>query len=473
MLNLQSLSYYRWLVFSVTATGTFMATLDSSIVNVALPRISATLDSSLPLVQWVVSAYLLTISYLLPLFGRLGDMLGRRSVYTTGFLIFTLGSLLCGLAGHISLLITARVIQAVGAAMLMANASAIVAATFPSSSRGQALGMVGTIVALGSLTGPSVGGVLVDLFGWESIFYVNLPIGLLGFAAGQIILPREARQTGEAFDYPGAILFAAGMTCFLLSIIHGEDLGWLSKTVITLFIAAVVLLTLFVRHEKRTPFPMIDLSLFKIWAFWSGNAAGLISFMALFSNTMLLPFYLTTILHLSPSQVGLLMTPFPLLMALLAPVSGYLSDRINPAFLSTAGLSVTTLGLLSLTLLGEHTPLWEIALSQATLGLGNALFQSPNNNSVMSSVPPEKLGIASGFNSLVRNIGQVSGIAISVSIFENRQAAALAGFTQPDAVQQVAAFLSGYHTALFAGALFAAIGAALSFVRRTELTAKS
>ncbi|CUH97260.1 hypothetical protein P22_3387 [Propionispora sp. 2/2-37] len=471
--KLQSFVFYRWLVFAVTAVGTFMATLDSSIVNVALPQISTNLNSSLTLVQWVVSAYLLTISCLLPLFGRLGDILGRRNVYTAGFLIFTVGSVLCGMSGHIAFLIGSRIIQAIGSAMLMSNAPAIVSATFPGSDRGRALGLVGMIVALGSMTGPSVGGVLVDAFGWESIFYVNLPIGVIGFLAGQIILPQEKRYTKEPFDYAGAILFALGMTCFLMAVIHGEEWGWLSTIVIGLLCVSIIVFWAFIIHEKRVQFPMIDLSLFKIWAFWSGNITGLLSFMAVFSNTMLLPFYLNDVLHLSPWQIGMLMTPFPILLALTAPISGYLSERINPAFLSTAGLTTTTLGLIWLATLNATPSIWRIAVGQAILGLGNGLFQSPNNNSVMSAVPPAKLGIAGGINSLVRNIGQVCGIAIAISIFENRQAAALSGLLTPNVNQQIAAFLHGYHTALIVGAAFASTGAVLSFIRRTRLHSKA
>ncbi len=467
----QANPFRRWMVFCVTSVGTFMATLDSSIVNVALPQVAANLNVSLPFVQWVVSAYLLTISCLLPLFGRLGDMLGRRQVYNTGLIVFTFGSVFCGASGHIGLLITARILQAIGSAMLMANAPAIISATFPGPDRGRALGLVGMVVALGSMTGPSIGGFLVDTFGWESIFYVNIPIGMIGFMAGYLILPREVRHKGEKFDYLGALLFAVGMTSFLMAMIHGEEWGWLSKIVLVLSAMAVLAFGAFIAHEKRISFPMIDLSLFKIWAFLSGNMTGLLSFMANFSNTMLMPFYLSSVLGLSPSRIGLLMTPFPLLLAIVAPISGYLSEKMNPAILSTTGLTTTTLGLVWLAMLDTSSAMWEVAIGQAILGLGNGLFQSPNNNSVMSAVPPAKLGIAGGINSLVRNVGMVCGIAISVSIFETRQAAALAGLVTPTFDQQVAAFLHGYHTALAVGATFAATGAVLSFIRRTHLGA--
>lgn len=460
----------NWMIFGVTAVGTFMATLDSSIVNVALPQVASNLNVSLPLVQWVVSAYLLTISCLLPLFGRLGDMLSRRFVYNTGFAVFTLGSVFCGMSGHIALLIIARILQAVGAAMLMANAPAIVSATFSGPDRGRALGMVGMVVALGSMTGPSIGGFLVDAFGWESIFYVNLPIGIAGFLAGYYILPREKRRRGEIFDYSGAILFAVGMTSFLLAVSHGEDWGWLSKIVITLFVTSFVTFGTFIFHERRHPFPMVDLGLFKIWAFFSGNITGMLSFMAVFSNNMLLPFYLSRILNINPAKIGLLMTPFPIVLAVVAPISGYSSEWINPAFLSAAGLTVTALGLIWMAMLNAASVMWEVAIGQAILGLGNGLFQSPNNNSVMSAAPPAKLGIAGGINSLVRNVGQVCGIAIAVSIFEWRQASVLAGISLPTLRQQADAFLYGYHSALGVGAAFAAIGAVVSFSRRIHLT---
>ncbi len=446
-----------------------MATLDAGIINVALPQVASSLDVNLPLVQWVVSAYLLTISCLLPLFGRLGDMFSRRLVCNAGFFVFTLGSVLCGLSGHIAPLIAARVVQAVGAAMLMANAPAIVSAAFPGPSRGRALGMVGMVVALGSMTGPSVGGLLVGAFGWESIFYVNLPIGIAGLLAGYYILPGNERRRGEKFDYAGAGLFAVGMTAFLLAVSHGEEWGWRSALVITLAVISILALSAFVRHEKREPFPMIDLSLFKNWAFFSGNITGLLSFMAVFSNTMLLPFYLSKILNFESSHIGLLMTPFPIALAVVAPVSGYLSERVNPASLSAAGLTVTAAGLVWMAMLDTTPAIWEVVLGQSLLGLGNGLFQSPNNNSVMSAAPPAKLGIAGGINSLVRNIGQVCGIAIAVSILESRQAAALAGISLPTPGQQVDAFLSGYHFALSVGAFFAAIGAVVSFRRRGHL----
>jgi EmrB/QacA subfamily drug resistance transporter len=461
----------RWLIFGVTAIGTFMSTLDASIVNVALPEISASLHSPLPLVQWVVSAYLLSICCLLPLFGRAGDMFGRRRIYSLGVVVFTIGSVFCGSAFSIFALIAARIAQGVGAAMLMSNAPAIVAATFTGPDRGRALGMVGMIVALGSMTGPTVGGFLVDALGWKSIFYVNVPIGIFGVLAALALLPKQERLYQEAFDFIGAILFAVAISFFLLIVSHGQEWGWSSPTVIGLGVTAVLTFSAFIYQEKHTLSPMIDLKLFEIWTFLSGNITGLLSFMAIFCNTMLLPFYLASILHLPPAQIGLLMTPFPLLLVVVAPISGYLSEQINPAILSGIGLVVTTVGLAFIGTLDGQSTLLAVVLGQALLGLGNGLFQSPNNNSVMSSVPLAKLGIAGGINALVRNVGMVCGIAFSVSIFENRHAAAVSGILTPSPSQEITAFLYAYHIALTFGACLAGISALLSFYRSKHIKA--
>jgi EmrB/QacA subfamily drug resistance transporter len=217
--NLKNKANYRWYVLATVSVGTFMSTLDSSIVNVALPTISGSLHSQLSTLQWVVTSYLLTISSLLPVFGRTADLLGRKKIYSLGFLIFTLGSILCGLATNIWFLVGTRVLQAIGASMLMANSAAIITATFPSEERGKALGLTGTVVALGSLTGPALGGLLIGFLNWRAIFYINLPIGIIGFLAARWILPvDEIRKGQESFDFTGALAFTAGMVCLLLGI---------------------------------------------------------------------------------------------------------------------------------------------------------------------------------------------------------------------------------------------------------------
>ncbi|MDR3542887.1 MAG: MFS transporter [Desulfosporosinus sp.] len=461
---------YRWYILATTSIGTFMSTLDSSIVNVALPTISGKLHTDLSIIQWVVTAYLLTISSLLPVFGRIADLFGRKRVFSWGFLIFTLGSALCGLAPNIWFLIGMRILQAVGASMLMANSAAIVTANFPSKERGRALGLTGTVVALGSLTGPALGGILVGLLNWRSIFYINLPIGILGYLSAQIILPLDKPQdNNETFDFAGALLFTFGMTSLLFAVNNGQDWGWSSSPILSGLLLGTLLLVLFFYTELRVHNPMINLALFKIRPFFIGNITGFLSYVAMFANTMLMPFYLQHVLNYNPTQIGLLMTAFPLTMAIASPLSGQASDRIGPIVLTTSGLFVTALGLLYLSTLTTTSLYWQIIPGLSLMGIGTGLFQSPNNSSVMSSVPPAKLGVAGGINALVRNVGMVIGIAFSVSLFENRQVTLLASVNTPTLVQQLYAFVGAYHTVMLA-AMGVSILAALISLNRTGYT---
>lgn len=465
--RLKASSRYRWYILATVSIGTFMATLDSSIVNVALPTISSKLNADLTILEWVVTAYLLTISSLLPVFGRIADLLGRKRVFSFGFLIFTLGSALCGLATNIWFLIGMRVLQAIGASMLMANSAALIVANFPPKERGRALGLTGTVVALGSLTGPAIGGILVGLLSWRSIFYINVPIGILGYVISQIILPQDIpQQNNEKFDFQGALFFTVGMISLLFSVSNGQDWGWQSAPIISGIVLGALLLGLFIYTELRVKNPMIHLSLFQIRPFFIGNITGFLSFVAMYSNTILMPFYLQHVLNYDPTQVGLLMTSFPLMMAIVAPISGHASDRIGPVALTTSGMVITALGLFYLSTVTATSLFWQIIPGTILMGIGAGLFNSPNNSSVMSSVPPMKLGVAGGINALVRNVGMVTGISFSVSLFENRQAMDLVGINTPTLAQQAYAFLAAYHTVMLAAMGIALVGAVISVNRK-------
>ncbi|HZK56284.1 MAG TPA: MFS transporter [Desulfosporosinus sp.] len=467
VLSLKNSPRYRWYILATVSVGTFMSTLDSSIVNVALPTISGKFQEDLSTLQWVVTAYLLTISSLLPVFGRLADLLGRKRIFSLGFLIFTLGSVLCGLAGNIWFLIGMRILQAIGASMLMANSAALIIANFPPKERGRALGLTGTVVALGSLTGPALGGILVGFVNWRSIFYINLPIGILGYLAVRIILPADKPQPNkETFDFVGALFFTFGMISLMFAISNGEHWGWASYPILGGICLGMVSLAFFFRTELRVPNPMIDLSLFKIRPFFIGNITGLLSFVAMFANVMLMPFYLQHVLYYNPAQVGLLMTAFPLAMAIAAPLSGHASDRIGPIALTTSGLCVTAIAFFYLSNLTITSSFWQIVPGLVLMGIGAGLFQSPNNSSVMSSVPPRKLGVAGGISALVRNVGMVMGIAFSVSLFGNRQAMLLSGVNNPTAIQQANAFVGAYHIVMLTSMGIAILAALISLNRK-------
>lgn len=450
-----------WRALCVAISGTFMATLDSGIVNTALPTISHGFEATLPEVQWIVAAYFLVISCLLPLFGRMGDMYGRRRMYVLGFLVFTLASMLCGAAPALWSLIAARVGQGVGAAMLMANGPAIIMAAFPGSTRGRALGFVGMTVALGSLIGPGLGGMLIQSFGWRSVFYVNLPIGLLGLFLARRFLPPHERLRDESLDLGGAGLFAVGMVGLLLAMIHGHDWGWTSVPVLGGLVLAVLAFLGFAWWERHCEHPMLDLSLFRIWPFFSGNVVAFLAFMSMFCNAILLPFYLHGQQHMEPFAMGLVLSSLPLAMAIVAPVSGYVSERVNFATLTSLGLATMSIGFLWLSLLASDAPLWRIYAGQIILGVGVGIFMSPNNNSVLSSAPQDKVGLVGGVLALVRNVGMISGIAIAISVFEGFQGLGLSLGLGADA-----AFMTGFRAALTTGAALSAFAGCLSLFRR-------
>jgi EmrB/QacA subfamily drug resistance transporter len=451
-----------WRAFSVAATGTFMSTLDAGIVNTALPTVAQGFAASLQEIQWAVAGYLLVISCLLPLFGRMGDMYGRRRLYSLGFVVFTAASMLCGAAPSLWTLIAARVLQGVGASMLMSNGMAIIMAAFPGATRGRALGIIGMTVALGSLAGPGLGGLLIQSFGWRSVFYVNLPIGLAGLWLTRRHLPVAERLHDESLDLPGAGLFAVGMVGLLLAMTHGHDWGWTSPQVLVCLGMAGVAFPWFVSWERRASQPMIDLSLFRIWPFCSGNVVAFLAFMSMFSNAILLPFYLHDQLLLPPLMIGIVLSSLPVAMAVAAPVSGYLSERVNFATLTTLGLAVMSSGLLGQSLLRPDTPLWRVFLGQVVIGVGVGIFMSPNNNSVLSSAPQNKIGIVGGFLALVRNVGMVSGIATAMTVFGAAQGRAVAlGLGEAEC------FFAGFRAALTAGAVFSGLAAGLSLYRRS------
>ncbi|MBB3108641.1 EmrB/QacA subfamily drug resistance transporter [Paenibacillus phyllosphaerae] len=440
----------RWLILANVSVGTFMATLDGSIANVALPTISEQMDTPVHVVQWVLTAYLLTICATLPIMGKISDIFGRSRVYNYGFLLFVFGSALCALSVTLPMLIVSRVLQALGASCLMTNSQAIVAEAFPANERGRAMGITGTTVSLGSLSGPALGGVLVGQLGWPSIFWINVPIGIIGFIAGLFLLPKgERKPRTEPFDYTGSGLFMAGMVLFLFILSNGQDLGWLSAATLAGGFGSIALLVMFYRVEKRTKHPMLDFSLYRNRTFAIGNVTAMLSFVSLFCMNVMMPFYMQNLLGFTPEQTGYTMMIYPLTMAVIAPLSGWLSDRIGPNLLTTAGLAMNALAFALLNTLTADESAWLIGLHLVLFGVGGGLFQSPNNASVMSAVPRQQLGTAGGLNALVRNVGMVMGIAISVSLYTTvlgRYGAV------PESAEADAAMLAALHTVFWTAA---------------------
>lgn len=460
----------RWISLTSVMVAIFMATLDSGVVNVALPTISSSFQTPLPTAQWIVTSYLLTISSLLPAFGRLADIWGRKRVYTIGFLIFIFGSATCSVATNMAFLIVGRIVQAVGASMIMANTQAISMSLFPANERGRALGFNGAVAALGSVTGPSLGGFLVDALGWQSVFWLNLPIGIVAFYIGQKLLPERLNQANRgSFDWLGAALFATAIVSLMLGLSHGNSWGWLSVLTVGVLGYSVSAFTLFVVWETRRPHPMVDLSIFRIPTFTFGTIAALLSFFSLFSSMVILPFYLERVLGLSPSQVGLVLTPYPLMLGLVAPLSGWIADRTQSLAHSSAGLIINGLGLAYLSTLNADSSPLSVAMRVALLGIGQGFFQSPNSTAVLSSVPRESLGVAGSLNALMRNIGSVLGVTITIAVFDAIHGQVISGALQPLTGDEAHTFLYPAQMTLRMLSVVAFTGAIIAWQRGTTI----
>jgi EmrB/QacA subfamily drug resistance transporter len=400
--------------------GVFLATIDSSIVNVALPTLVRDLRTDFPTVQWVVLAYLLTLTTLMLSVGRLADMHGKKPLYTLGFVIFTVGSVLCGLAPSVYGLIVFRVLQALGATMILSLGNAIITEAFPSEERGRALGINGTMVSLGIIVGPTLGGLLIGALSWRWIFFVNLPVGILGTLLALRYVPATAPIGKQRFDVPGAILLMLGLLALLLAMTFGQTIGFGSWQVLLLLLTFLLCLMTFIRHERRSDHPLIDLKLFRQRDFTVGVFTGFNTFVAIAGIVLLMPFYLQNVLDYDPQQVGLLMAAVPIAMGIVAPISGSLSDRFGTRPMTVIGLAILLIGYLSLTTLSLTTSALMYLLLFLPIGIGMGAFQSPNNSAIMGSAPSHRLGVVSGMLAITRTLGQTTGIAILGAIWASR-----------------------------------------------------
>ncbi len=417
----------RWYVLATVAVGVFLSAIDSSVVNVALPTLVRGLHTDFPSVQWVVLAYLVTVSALLVGMGRLSDMIGNRRIYATGFVVFTLGSLLCGVAPTIGWLIGFRVLQAVGAAMILAIGSAIVTQAFPAAERGMALGIIGASLSVAIVVGPTLGGLIIHVSSWRWIFYVNLPIGVIGTLLTLSYVQSRRPATGQRFDAPGAATLTAGTLSLLLAMTLGQRIGFNDVQVLGLAAAGLVLLGSFVAIELRVDDPMIDLRLFRSGVLSVGLATGFATFVAISGAILLMPFYLENVLGYEPLQVGLLLAIVPLGVGLMSPLSGALSDRYGPSPMTLAGLVLLLVGYQLLGTLSTDTTATGYVLRFVPIGLGMGLFQSPNNSAIMGEAPAHRLGVVSGLLAITRTLGQTSGAAILGAVWAAATLAAAGG----------------------------------------------
>jgi EmrB/QacA subfamily drug resistance transporter len=407
----------KWWVLLSIGIATFMAALDASVVNTILPEVQRQFGCAVATVEWAVTLYPLAVSVFLLMFGRLGDLWGHRPIYISGFWLFVIGSALCGLSPNIVALIAFRCFQAVGAAMVFASAPALLTWHFPANQRGQALGMQATMTYLGLAIGPALGGWLAQAFGWRAVFYINVPVGAVAVAAGMFFIPKTPQQaTNERFDFVGAGLFMVGLVTLLAGLNRGHDWGWTSPPVLSLTAASVALLAAFFIVEMRTTHPMLDLTLFHDRVFSGSVIASVSNYVCMSTIAFLMPFYLIRGRGLNMRQAGVLLTVQPLVMAIAAPISGTISDRVRSSLPSTIGMVILAIGAFLLSSIGQDTPFYLIAGAFCVTGLGTGIFISPNNSALMGAAPANRQGIAAGMMATSRSVGMVLGIGLSGAV---------------------------------------------------------
>lgn len=455
----------RMLILINIVLMTFMATLDSSIVNVALPKMAEKLSVSTEAIAWVVSVYLIVIAGTILVFGRLGDIIGKAKVFIFGIVVFTIGSLLCGMADSFLFLIIARILQAVGAAGTMATNQGLITQVFPGNERGKALGISGTFVALGSMAGPPIGGFIVDSFSWKYIFLINVPIGILVFLLSLKLLPKSPESTGEKLDTKGAVLFAVSIAALFGAILTGEDTGYGHPVILISFLVSILCFVIFILVERRTQTPLLQLQLFYNRLFSLSIFCAFIAFVAISSSTIIMPFYLQYTMKYTPAVTGLIMMVYPLVMSVVAPFSGYLSDKIGSEFLTFIGLVLNSTGLYLMSSLNEFSPLYLLIIFVTIMSIGNGMFQSPNTSLIMSNAPRNMLGISGSVNALIRNLGMISGISLSVLILYGSMSSKIGYNVSNYVVGRDDVFVYGMRNAYITAASICALGAVLTAVR--------
>jgi MFS family permease len=438
---------YRWIVVATVCIGSFMGQVDSSITQLLLPRLEHEFGARLSTVSWVAVAYLLAMAAFLPIFGRLADMVGRKLLYTIGFVLFMLGSACCGLAPNLPVLIGFRVLQAIGAALLSSNSVAIIVMTAGADRRGRALGIQSAAQAVGLGAGPAIGGLVLDTLGWQWVFWI------------------KALASDERFDWTGAFLIVPALTSLMMVLNEGHAWGTTSPAFLASALLAVILLTLFMRTERHADAPLVDLGLFRQPGFTSGNIAGLMSWAALFGLFFLMPFVFIRAYGDSALVAGLRLSIVPVLLGAVAPVGGVLYDRLGARIVTVAGMliCVAALALLFGVLDGQPGGLPLVMLALAIFGFGQGLFISPNNSAIMAAAPVQLTGEAGGLLNVMRCIGTSVGIAAGSSLLAWRLQALTGQGSTTHAPAD--ALLSASHDVILLLGAFAAVTAAVSLVQ--------
>ena len=466
---------YKWIVLSVTTIGALMAAIDSTIVTLALPDMMVKLHADLIEMTWVIMAYILISTVFLLTFGRVADMFGRVRMYNLGFVVFTVGSALCGLSQNAVQLILFRLVQGSGAALMMVNSPALITEAFPNTERGRALGINGITWALGGIVGPILGGLILSAGNWRWIFFINIPIGLLGTIWGYRALHEmSAPKQGERFDPLGAITFSIGLVALLIALTLGIQFSWTSWPILSLFALFVVMFILFFLWERQASHPVLDLSLFKNRVYNFSVLSAMLQSLAMFAVDFLIIYYLQAVRGYSPLTAALLLIPLPVVSVIVGPLSGLLADHIGARLPATLGVLFQAGALVwFIAWLSPVTPYWQLVVGLVLMGLGGGLFWSPNTSAAMNGAPRARLGIASATLATLRQTGMVTSFAIALAVAAGSLpgsvvTALFVGTNISLGSQMEQAFITGIRNAFLVSALLCLVAAGFSMVRGKE-----
>jgi EmrB/QacA subfamily drug resistance transporter len=455
----------KWWTLGAVAFGLFMIMLDNTVVFVALTSIQSDLHISQSELEWVVNGYALTFAVLMLTGGKLADMFGRRLIFIVGLTIFTASSLACGLATGAGFLIGARVVQGVGAALMNPATLSIITATFPPRQRGTAIGIWVGVSAMALAIGPLIGGILTEQINWSWIFFINVPVGIVGIIVSRLFITETRDQSEEQrLDLPGLIASAVGLFGLTYALIEGNNYGWSSGRILGSFAVAIVAFAVFVMLELKQRVPMLDLSLFRNSTFTGANVTMLLVALAMFGVFFFNSLYLGQVLGYSPIQTGATFLPLTVLIVFVAPLAGRFSDKIGSRWLMGAGLVLLSGSLLSFSTLGVDSSFWDILPGLILGGFGMSLAMTPTTAAAMGSVPVDKAGVGSAVLNSMRQVGGSLGIALLGAIVAASVSVPPGNPAYPDQ------FVEGYHNALHVAAAIAILGAvvAVATVRKVR-----
>jgi EmrB/QacA subfamily drug resistance transporter len=447
----------KWWTLGALAFALFMIMLDNTVVNVALPSIQRDLGIGLSELEWTVNAYALTFAVLMLSGGKLADFFGRRSVFLIGLAIFTVSSLVCGFATGGEMLIGARAVQGVGAALMLPATLSIISATFPPRERGMAIGIWAGVSAMALAIGPLIGGLITEHIDWSWIFFLNVPIGVLGLFVGRFVIS-ESRDTSadQRLDFPGLLASGLGLFALTFALIEANSYGWTDPVIIGLFALSAAALGTFVLLEMHQRSPMLDLSLFRSSTFAGANIVALLVTLAMFGVFFFMSIYMQNILGYSATKTGAAFLPMTILIILIAPIAGKSSDKIGSRSLMTAGMLCLAASLAIFSRLGLESTFWDIFPGLIVGGFGMGLVMTPMTAAALGSVPVEKSGVGSGVLNTFRQLGGALGIAVMGAIVASYVDLSSG---RPDP----ASFIDGFQAALRVSVGFALLGAVIAF----------